>query len=168
MKKLRIEDLENLNVEEFAKFWVDFESEVGKDDGAAQEHLDAGRAIYYSKNGREIVKEWPDGRCEIVELQSTSSKEAVAILAVDNVKLSSFGYDVLKRVEDGLISYEQAKEEILSRARSKVSDIDQGQETNPAQEQADSMSLLFKRALQSLQMMETDYEFRKRISDRIS
>jgi hypothetical protein len=55
------------------------------------------------------------------ELKSWSSKQAVAILAVDNITLSDFGYDVLKRNEDGLITYEQAKEEILSRARAKVS-----------------------------------------------
>lgn len=120
MNTLKIEDLENMNVEEIAQFWLDFETEVVKDDVAAKEHLEAGRAIYFIKNGREIVKEWPDGRCEIVKLKSRSSKEAVAILAVDNVKLSSFGYDVLKRNEDGIISYEQAKEEILSRARAKV------------------------------------------------
>jgi hypothetical protein len=55
------------------------------------------------------------------ELKSWSSKQAVATLAVDNITLSDFGYDVLKRNEDGLITYEQAKEEILSRARAKVS-----------------------------------------------
>lgn len=54
------------------------------------------------------------------ELKSWSARQAVAILAVDNIKLSNFGYDVLKRNEDGLITYQQAKEEVLNRARAKV------------------------------------------------
>lgn len=55
-----------------------------------------------------------------VEFKSWSAKQAVAILAVDDVQLSTFGQDVLKRNEEGLISYEEAKEEILQRARLKV------------------------------------------------
>jgi len=54
------------------------------------------------------------------ELKSWNARQAVAILAVDNIKLSNFGYDVLKRNEDGLITYQQAKEEVLNRARAKV------------------------------------------------
>jgi len=57
------------------------------------------------------------------ELKSWSSKQAVAILAVDNIHLSDHGYDVLKRIEDGLITYEQAKEEILRRARSNALNV---------------------------------------------
>lgn len=49
--------------------------------------------------------------------KTSSSRQAVAILGVEDIKLSDFGYEVLKRVEDGSISYKQAKEEILSRAR---------------------------------------------------
>jgi hypothetical protein len=51
------------------------------------------------------------------ELKSWSSKQAVAILAVDNVRLDDHGYDVLKRIEDGLITHEQAREEILRQAK---------------------------------------------------
>ncbi len=54
------------------------------------------------------------------ELKSWNARQAVAMLAVDNIKLSNFGYDVLKRNEDGLITYQQAKEEVLNRARAKV------------------------------------------------
>ncbi len=50
-------------------------------------------------------------------LRTWSSKQAVAILAVDNIKLSDFGVDLLKRKEEGLVSYEQAREEIRARAR---------------------------------------------------
>lgn len=50
-------------------------------------------------------------------LRTWSSKQAVAILAVDNIKLSDFGVDLLKRKEEGLVSYDQAREEIRARAR---------------------------------------------------
>lgn len=51
------------------------------------------------------------------ELKTCSARHAVAILAVDNIQVSEFGLDVLKRNEEGLISYDEAKEEILLRAR---------------------------------------------------
>ena len=54
------------------------------------------------------------------QLKTWRAKQAVAILAVDNIKLSNFGYSVLQRNENGLISYEQAKEEVLNRAKAKV------------------------------------------------
>lgn len=44
----------------------------------------------------------------------------MALLAVDNIKVSEFGYDVLRRNEAGLISYDQAKQEILARVKAKV------------------------------------------------
>lgn len=50
-------------------------------------------------------------------LRSWSSKQAVAILAVDNIKVSDFGVDLLKRREEGLVTYDQAREEIRARAR---------------------------------------------------
>lgn len=53
-------------------------------------------------------------------LKSWSARQAVAILAVDNIKVSDFGYDMLQRREEGSISYEQAKQEVLARARNKV------------------------------------------------
>jgi len=51
-------------------------------------------------------------------LKTWAARQAVAILAVDNIKVSDFGYDLLRRREEGLITYEQAREEIRSRARS--------------------------------------------------
>lgn len=51
------------------------------------------------------------------ELRSWSAKQAVAILAVDNIQVSDHALDLLKRIEDGLITHEQAKEEILRRAK---------------------------------------------------
>ena len=56
-------------------------------------------------------------------LQTWSSKKAIAILAVDNIKVSDFGYQVLKEYEDGLINSEQAREKIIQRAKDKLANI---------------------------------------------
>lgn len=45
-------------------------------------------------------------------LKSWSAHQAIAILAVDNIKVSDFGYDLLRRREEGLITYEEARAEI--------------------------------------------------------
>lgn len=52
--------------------------------------------------------------------KTASARRAVAILGVDNLTLSDFGYDVLKQVENGVITHEQAKDAILSRAKAKA------------------------------------------------
>ncbi|WP_198432425.1 hypothetical protein [Burkholderia ubonensis] len=41
-----------------------------------------------------------------------ASRQAVAILAVDNIKLPVFGYELLRRKEEGFITHEQAREEL--------------------------------------------------------
>lgn len=58
-----------------------------------------------------------------VELHSWSARQAVAILTVENIELSDFGRDVLSRIERGIISHTEAKEEILARARLKASTV---------------------------------------------
>ena len=50
-------------------------------------------------------------------LKSWSARQAVALLAVDNIKVSDFGYSMLQRREEGTISYEQAKQEILFKSK---------------------------------------------------
>jgi len=53
---------------------------ICNDDGrAAKEHLAAGRAIYYKneKYPGELVREWPDGRREIVVI---SAKREVNVI----------------------------------------------------------------------------------------
>lgn len=49
-------------------------------------------------------------------LKTWTARQAVAILAVDNIQLSDFGYEMLQAQEDNLISYNQAKEAIISKA----------------------------------------------------
>lgn len=46
-------------------------------------------------------------------LQSESSKQAVAILAVSGITPSDFALDLLKRVEDGNLTHQEAREQIL-------------------------------------------------------
>ena len=53
-------------------------------------------------------------------LKSWSARQAIAILAVDNIKVSAFAYDMLRRSEEGTISYNQAKEAIIAKAKAKV------------------------------------------------
>ncbi|WP_343583475.1 hypothetical protein [Herbaspirillum sp.] len=48
-------------------------------------------------------------------LKSWAARQAVAILAVDNIKVSDFGYDLLRRREEGLITYEQGMAELVVR-----------------------------------------------------
>lgn len=54
------------------------------------------------------------------KLRSRSSRQAIAILALSDVKLSQFGFDVLTRIEAGLLTYAEGKAEILERARAKL------------------------------------------------
>lgn len=49
--------------------------------------------------------------------KSPGARQAIAIMGVGESKLSDFGYEVMMRIEDGSITHEQAKEEIISRAR---------------------------------------------------
>lgn len=50
-------------------------------------------------------------------LKSWSARQAVAILAVDNIKLSDYGYDLLRRQAEGLITHEQARKELRARGQ---------------------------------------------------
>lgn len=60
---------------------------------------------------------------EKLTLKTWGARQAVAILGVDNIKVSDFGLEVLLRIENGLITHEEAKEEILSRARARAQAI---------------------------------------------
>ncbi len=65
---LPIKKVDEMSPEEEA-FYVALEAEMmEEDDTAAQEHLAAGRPIYYSdtRYGNGIIREWPGGRKELV------------------------------------------------------------------------------------------------------
>ena len=51
------------------------------------------------------------------KLNSWQANQAVAILAVDNIRVSAFGMDLLRRNEAGELSYEQGLEAIRQKAR---------------------------------------------------
>ena len=57
-----------------------------------------------------------------VKLQSDSAKLAVASLAVSGIKVPPFGMELLKQREDGLISYDQARETVRLNALKVASD----------------------------------------------
>lgn len=58
---------------------------------------------------------------KLKNLKTWSSKQAVAILAVDNIKLSDFGYKMLQDCENDIITYEEARIQIIERAKNKYS-----------------------------------------------
>ena len=48
-----------------------------------------------------------------------SGKQSVAILAVSNINPTEYGSIILERLESGLMSHDEAKQAIISRARVK-------------------------------------------------
>lgn len=54
------------------------------------------------------------------KIESWSASQAKAILAVNNIKISSSGQDIMRRYDEGHISYDEGKEEILHKARLKL------------------------------------------------
>jgi hypothetical protein len=72
--------LSQMTVEQEAQFWEQFEHELDSDTGeAAKAHLAAGRPIYYMDPAYpdQIVKEYPDGRRELVRFDWPSGAETV-------------------------------------------------------------------------------------------
>lgn len=69
-----IDRLDCLDESDERKFWVLVERELRHDDGAAgKSHLHAGRPICYCVDdfSDEMVREWPDGSKELVEVSDT-------------------------------------------------------------------------------------------------
>jgi len=54
------------------------------------------------------------------DVMSWSACHALAILSVDDIKISSAGLDVFRRYDQGKISYDEAKDEILGKAKRKA------------------------------------------------
>lgn len=71
MKSCEIALLGGMDDADERKFWILVERELRHDDGAAaSSHLQAGRPIYYCPHdfSDETVREWPDGRKELVHI----------------------------------------------------------------------------------------------------
>lgn len=64
-------------------FWEELEQALAKDDEqAAQSHLAAGRPVHYcdDRYPDAIVREWPDGRRELVAIDSGGHVRAIRSL----------------------------------------------------------------------------------------
>jgi hypothetical protein len=71
MTNCRIDQLGDMDASEERKFWILVERELRCDDGAAaKSHLATGLPIYYCHDdfSDDIVREWPDGRKELVQV----------------------------------------------------------------------------------------------------
>lgn len=72
-----------MNSSEQDQFWKTFEVAIAYDDGAAaKEHLAAGREITYRDPllGNALIREWPDGRREVIEADLLGNITAVRVL----------------------------------------------------------------------------------------
>jgi hypothetical protein len=76
--RLNIENLDQMAPAEAHTFWAEFAAELANDNGqAAKEHLQAGRAIYLCEDDTPaglVVKEYPDGRRELVQFDQDGEK----------------------------------------------------------------------------------------------
>ena len=78
-----LENLSQMTPEQEAQFWDQFERELDSDTGeAAKTHLAACRPIYYMDPAYpdQIVKEYPDGRRELVHVDSTGQVTVIKAL----------------------------------------------------------------------------------------
>ena len=83
MTALPIEELERMTPAEEQRFWRVFERAVAHDDGqAARSHLSAGRPIYYcdDRYPDDFIREWPDGRRELVAVDSLGNISVIRSL----------------------------------------------------------------------------------------
>ena len=92
MEKITIEDigrLDQLGPAEEKRFWKVFTRALAADDGAAaKSHLAAGRPITYvdAEYPDELVRKWPDGRREFVDVAPDGTVHVVWELAQGQAK----------------------------------------------------------------------------------
>ena len=80
---LIIERLEVMSQGEEITFWAAFETLLSNDDGAAEKrHFAAGHPIYYCDDRfpDAMVRKWPDGRRELINVDSASEDFVIKIL----------------------------------------------------------------------------------------
>jgi len=76
MTALPVEQVDRMTPSEERQFWSAFEKALAHDDGkAAKSHLAAGRPIHYcdDRYPNGIVRKWPDGRLELVSIDSAGN-----------------------------------------------------------------------------------------------
>jgi hypothetical protein len=74
------ESLSTMTLEQERRFWEQFEHDLDRDTGeAAKAHLAAGRPIYYGDPAYPgaVVKQYPDGRRQLVRFERPSGAEMV-------------------------------------------------------------------------------------------
>jgi hypothetical protein len=77
---LPVEKLSQMTPEQERQFWEQFEYDLDSDIGeAAQQHLAAGRPIYYGDPtyAGHVVKQYPDGRRQLVDFDLRTGMETV-------------------------------------------------------------------------------------------
>lgn len=77
---LPIEKLSQMNPEQERQFWEQFEAKLDSDSGeAAKNHLAAGHPIYYGDSAypNQVVKQYPDGRRELVDFDLKTGAETL-------------------------------------------------------------------------------------------
>ncbi len=70
------EEIKEMSPDEEEAFYAAFVAAMMKEDGtAAQEHLAAGRPIYYGdkRYGPGLTREWPSGRKELVTVDESGN-----------------------------------------------------------------------------------------------
>src|SRR5262245_17150383 len=78
--ELPVEKLSSMTPEQECQFWEQFERDLASDTGeAAQAHLAAGHPIYYGDPAYpgHVVKEYPDGRRQLVDFDLKIGVETV-------------------------------------------------------------------------------------------
>ena len=92
MEKITVKDigrLDQLGPAEEKRFWKVFTRALAADDGAAaKSHLAAGRPITYvdDEYPDELVRKWPDGRREFIDVDADGTVHVVWELAQDQAK----------------------------------------------------------------------------------
>jgi hypothetical protein len=77
---LPVEQLSQMTGEQEHQFWEQFAHDLDNDSGeAAEAHMKAGRPIYYEDPDYpdQVVKQYPDGRRQLVRFQRPSGEEVV-------------------------------------------------------------------------------------------
>ncbi|MEZ6855047.1 hypothetical protein [Halodesulfovibrio aestuarii] len=82
------QDVNNISPKEQQQYFDDFEkwieTEFNGDDSAAEEQLKAGHVVFYENdaNPDEVIREFPDGRREVVQTVIAEDNSSYEIIVV--------------------------------------------------------------------------------------